>query len=78
VIVDISDYWEVKLAAIKAFKTQFYDPQSDEPETYISKPGFLKMIEARATEFGHAIGVKYGEGYTVNRYPGVKSLFDLL
>jgi N-acetylglucosamine malate deacetylase 1 len=76
-IVDVSDHWEIKMNAIKAFKTQFFDPGSNEPETYISKPGFLKMIEARGVEFGHAIGVKYGEGFTVRRYPGVKSLFDL-
>jgi len=77
-IVDISDYWDIKLKAIKAFKTQFFDASSDEPETYISKPGFLKMIESRAIEFGHAINTQYGEGYTVRRLPGVKSLFDLL
>jgi N-acetylglucosamine malate deacetylase 1 len=77
-IVDISDYWEIKLKAIQAFKTQFFNPNSTEPETYISKPGFLKMVEARAVEFGHAIGTQYGEGYTVTRFPGVKSLFDLL
>jgi N-acetylglucosamine malate deacetylase 1 len=77
-IVDISDYWEIKLKAIQAFKTQFFNPDSTEPETYISKPGFLKMVEARAVEFGHAIGTRYGEGYTVTRFPGVKSLFDLL
>jgi N-acetylglucosamine malate deacetylase 1 len=78
IIVDISSHWETKVNAIKAFKTQFFDPDSNEPETYISKPGFLKMIEGRAIEFGHAIGVQYGEGFTVNRFPGVKSLFDLL
>jgi N-acetylglucosamine malate deacetylase 1 len=77
-IVDISGHWDSKVKAIKAFRSQFFDPGSNEPETYISKPGFLKMIEARATEFGHAIGVTYGEGFTVTRYPGVKSLFDLL
>lgn len=76
-IVDISNHMEVKMQAIKAFKTQFYDPNSQEPETYISNPGFLKMLEARATEFGHAIGVRFGEGFTVRRYPGVNSLFDL-
>jgi bacillithiol biosynthesis deacetylase BshB1 len=77
-IVDISEHWEKKIEAIKAFKTQFFDPQSNEPETYISKPGFLKMIEARAVEFGHAIGGTHGEGFTVRRYPGVKSLMDLV
>ena len=77
-IVDISDYWDHKIRAIQAFKTQFFDPTSKEPETYISKPGFIKMVESRAVEFGHAIGTPYGEGYTVRRYPGVKSLFDLM
>ncbi|MBL0743672.1 bacillithiol biosynthesis deacetylase BshB1 [Chryseolinea lacunae] len=77
-IVDISAFWDIKLRALQAFKTQFYDPNSNEPETYISNPQFMKMIEARATEFGHAIGTKYGEGFTVRRYPGVNSLFDLL
>jgi bacillithiol biosynthesis deacetylase BshB1 len=77
-VVDISDHFQIKMNAVRAFKSQFYDPSSNEPETYISNPGFLKMLEARATEFGHAIGVKYGEGYTHRRYPGVNSLFDLI
>lgn len=77
-IVDISDYWQKKVDALKAFRSQFYDPDSDEAETYISSPGFLKMIEARAIDWGYAIGTKYGEGFTTRRYPGVKSLFDLL
>lgn len=77
-IVDISDFMDTKMKAIRAFKTQFYDPESQEPETFISNPGFLKMLEARATEFGYAIGKKYGEGFTVRRYPGIDSLFDIL
>lgn len=78
IIVDVSAFWDIKMKAICAFKTQFHDPGSSEPETYISKPGFLKMVEGRAIEFGHAIGVEYGEGYTVRRFPGVRSLFDLI
>ena len=77
-IVDITDHWEVKMQSVKAFKTQFFDPDSKEPETYISTSGFLKMIESRASELGHSIGVKYGEGFTVSRVPGIKSLFDLI
>jgi len=76
-VVDISETWEKKLEAIRAFKTQFFDPASKEPETYISNPGFLKMLEARAVEMGHAIGVKYGEGFIARRWIGVKSLFDI-
>jgi N-acetylglucosamine malate deacetylase 1 len=77
-IVDVSEHWETKIKAIKAYASQFFDPNSSEPETYISKPGFLKMIESRGIELGHAIGVNYGEGFTVRRFPGVRSLFDLL
>ena len=76
-IVDVSDYWHIKMEALKAFRSQFYDPQSGESETYISSPGFIKMVEARAIDWGHAIGVKYGEGFTTRRYPGVTSLFNL-
>lgn len=77
-VMDVSAHWPKKVEAIKAFKTQFYDPNSSEPQTYISSPDFLRMIESRGVELGHAIGVKYAEGFTVKRYPGVKSLLDLL
>ncbi len=76
-IVDVSDLWDTKMNAIRAFKTQFYDPSSTDPDTYISNPGFLKMLESRAQEMGYAIGAKYGEGFTVRRLVGVKSLFDI-
>jgi N-acetylglucosamine malate deacetylase 1 len=76
-IVDVSAHWDTKMNSIKAFKTQFFDPGSSEPETYISKPGFLKMIESRGIEFGHAVGATYGEGFTLRRYPGVDDLFHL-
>lgn len=76
-VVDITDAWETKMKAIRAFGSQFFNPNSNEPETYISKPGFLRMVEARAIEYGHAIGVTYGEGFTVRRFIGVNSLFDL-
>lgn len=77
-VVDVSDFWEKKMEAIRAFKTQFFDPNSKEPDTYISSPAFMKMLEARGNEYGHAIGVKYGEGFTVRRFIGVRSLTDLL
>ena len=77
-IVDISDYWQKKIEAIGAFKSQFFDPESNETETYVSNPGFVKMLEARAIDWGYAIGAKYGEGFTTRRYPGVRSLLDLI
>ena len=77
-VVDISDFWDTKVASYMAYKSQMFDPESKEPETFISSPRFLKLIEARAIEFGHTIGVKFGEGYTTRRYPGVRSLYDLM
>ncbi|AGA79658.1 bacillithiol biosynthesis deacetylase BshB1 [Echinicola vietnamensis] len=76
-VFDISDFWEDKLASIKAFKSQFYDPNSDEPESFISSKEYFDFVEARAREFGHMINVKYGEGYTVEKTIGVTNLFDL-
>ena len=76
-IVDISNFMEIKMNAIRAYKTQFYDPHSSEPNTYISNPGFLKMVESRAQEMGFAIGANYGEGFTIRKSIGVKSLFDI-
>jgi bacillithiol biosynthesis deacetylase BshB1 len=76
-VVDISDFMDQKMEAVRAFKSQFYDPDSTAPETYISSPGFMKLIESRAVEFGHSIGRKYGEGFTVRHYPGINSLFDI-
>lgn len=76
-VVDITPYWEKKVESIKAFKSQFYDPNSKEPQSFISSADFLDFIEARAREFGHAIMVKYGEGFTVERMIGVDDLFSL-
>jgi bacillithiol biosynthesis deacetylase BshB1 len=77
-VVDVTDVWAQKIESIRAYKTQFFDPNSQEPETHISKPDFLNFIEARALELGHSIGVKYGEGFTKERNLGVRNLFDLL
>ncbi|MEQ9425317.1 MAG: bacillithiol biosynthesis deacetylase BshB1 [Cyclobacteriaceae bacterium] len=77
-IVDISATFDKKMESIKAYKSQFYNPESGEPETFISSKQFLDLQEARATEFGKAIGVKYGEGFNVERFIGVKNLFDLI
>jgi N-acetylglucosamine malate deacetylase 1 len=78
VIVDITPYWEKKLESIRAFKSQFFNPDDTSENTYISSPEFMEFLEARAKEFGHAIGVTYGEGFTVERHLGVKNLFNLI
>lgn len=76
-VVDISDYWDIKVKSIMAFKSQFFDPKNTEPESFISSPDFLPFIEARSREMGHKIMCQYGEGFTTERLIGIESLFDL-
>lgn len=78
VVVDVTEFWDKKVASYKAYKSQVFDPESNEPQTYISSPHFIQLIEARGVEFGNAIGTTYGEGFTVRRFPGVTNLFHLL
>jgi bacillithiol biosynthesis deacetylase BshB1 len=66
-VVDITEQWQTKEAAIRAFRSQFFDPNSSEPASYISSPEFLHFIEARAREMGHKIGVTYGEGFQTQK-----------
>lgn len=65
IVFDISGYFDKKMESILAFKSQFYDPNSNEPITPISSPEFIEFIKGRAVEFGRRIGVKYGEGFQV-------------
>jgi len=76
-LVDISDAIEDKFAAIRAYRTQFFDPESNEPDTYISSPLFLNMLEARSAELGHRIQVKHAEGFITKQITGVMDLFHL-
>lgn len=62
-VVDVTGYYEKKVETLKAFGSQFYDPNSKEPLTYISTPDFLPFIEARARIYGHMIGTTFGEGF---------------
>lgn len=76
-VVDVTPFVEQKLESIKAYKTQFWDPNSLEPATPISGADFMEFLKGRMAEFGRAIGVQYAEGFTVERFIGVNSLFDL-
>jgi len=62
-IVDITDTFEDKMKAVKAYSTQFHNPRSTEPETFISKPDFLNYIEARSRFYGFQIGKSFGEPF---------------
>jgi len=62
-VMDISESFDIKMKAVKVYDTQFYDPKSKEPETFISQPGFLSFIEARAKIYGFQIGKQFGEPF---------------
>jgi bacillithiol biosynthesis deacetylase BshB1 len=76
--VDVTGYVDRKLDAIMAYKTQFYDPDSTEPQTPISGEEFFDFIKGRMMQFGRPIGASYAEGFTVERTPGVNDLLDLV
>lgn len=78
-VVDITSVYDKKMASIKAFSSQFFNEENTEggAETPISSPEFIHFLEARAREFGRTINATYAEGFTVERTPGVTSLFDL-
>jgi LmbE family N-acetylglucosaminyl deacetylase len=76
-VVDVTEFVPQKFEAIKAFRTQFWDPDSTEPKTPISGEEFFQFLEGRMAEFGRGIGVRYAEGFCVERVAGVELLTDL-
>lgn len=77
-VVDISGFNEKRIKAILAYSSQFYDPDSNEPETPIATKNFLESLNYRAQDLGRLIGVQYAEGFTAERYLAVNSLSDLI
>lgn len=77
-VVDITDFWDKRMEAILAYKSQFYDPNNTGPETPISSKAFLEILKGRALEFGRRINVTYGEGFLVTRPAGVEDLTSLI
>lgn len=77
-VVDISGFNEKRIAAILAYSSQFYNPNSDEPETPIASKNFLESLNYRAQDLGRLIGVDYAEGFTAERYLTVNSLSNLM
>lgn len=77
-VVDTTGYIDYKIDSVKAYKSQFYDPNSTEPATVISDKSFMNAIVARDQEMGRVIHKAYAEGFTVSRPVGVKNLLDLI
>ncbi len=77
-VMDISGYLEKKKEAVFAFKTQFFDPKNEEPNTPISSKLFQESIENRAKDLGMLIGSEAGEGFMLKGYLGLKNFESLL
>lgn len=77
-VVDISGYIEKKKESILAYSSQFFDADSDEPETPISSKNFLDSVSYRAQDLGRLVGVDFAEGFTVERFIAVDSITDLI
>jgi bacillithiol biosynthesis deacetylase BshB1 len=76
-VVDVSEFMDKKIEVIKAYKTQFYNPEGTEPNTPISGEEFFDFLKGRMMTLGRPAGMKYAEGFTVDRIVGVKDLFEL-
>jgi bacillithiol biosynthesis deacetylase BshB1 len=77
-VLNVTGFMDKKIEAVKAYKTQFYDPKSNEPETPITSKNFIDSILYRANDLGRLIGVEYGEGFTTERFVAVESLDHLI
>jgi bacillithiol biosynthesis deacetylase BshB1 len=79
-VVDITEHFEDKLKAMRAYGTQFFNPndKSDDPVTHISSQHFWDFMDARARTMGHKIGVTYGEGFQCEGSIRVNDLMDQL
>lgn len=78
VVVDISGFIDVKMESVLAYSSQFYDPNNPDSNTPISSKNFQDSVKYRAQDLGRLIGTDYAEGFTVERYPAVDSIFDLI
>jgi LmbE family N-acetylglucosaminyl deacetylase len=72
-VFDISDFFDKKLESVLCYKTQFFNPDLNEPQTYISSPAFFESIKARSMMLGKRIGVQYAEGYITKKMIGVNT-----
>ncbi len=77
-VVDVTGFIDKKLKAVKAYGSQFFDPNSKEPSSPISSKNFMESIDYRAKDMGRIIGTDHAEGFNVERFVAVKKLDDLI
>ncbi|NDE04466.1 MAG: bacillithiol biosynthesis deacetylase BshB1 [Flavobacteriia bacterium] len=76
-VQDVTPHVAQKIEAVKAYKTQFFDPNSPEPNTPISGELFFDFLKGRMLEMGRPAGYNYAEGFVLNRWFGVQDIFEL-
>jgi bacillithiol biosynthesis deacetylase BshB1 len=76
-VMDITEFWEQKIASLKCYGSQFFDPNSSEPTTPISGQEFFDFLKGRALQTGRPAGFILGEGFIAARTPGVEDFFHL-
>ncbi|WP_139855639.1 MULTISPECIES: bacillithiol biosynthesis deacetylase BshB1 [Aequorivita] len=77
-VVDVTGFLDKKLETVFAYKSQFHQEGANEPETPITSTNFRDSITYRAQDLGRLIGTEHAEGFTVERFPAVDSIFDLI
>jgi bacillithiol biosynthesis deacetylase BshB1 len=77
-VIDVTGFIHKKQAAVLAYSSQFYDPNSKEPESPITSKTFLESINYRSRDLGRLIGVEYAEGFTSERYVAAENLSKLI
>lgn len=74
-VVDVSEFSEKRTQAIKAYRSQLFNPASHEPATYLSQPDFLVHVENVHAFYGTLIGKRLGEGFLMK---GIPEIYDLV
>ncbi len=77
VLIDVSRFWDQRMQAVRCFRSQFYDPESTEPVTYIAQPQFLDLLTHRARVLGDMIGVEYAENFVPAGVVGIEHFYVL-
>ena len=77
-VIDVTGFIQKKQASVLAYSSQFYDPNSKEPESPITSKTFIESINYRSRDLGRLIGVEYAEGFTSERYVAAENLSKLI
>jgi bacillithiol biosynthesis deacetylase BshB1 len=76
-VVDISGFIDLKMKAVAAYESQFYNSDSQAPETPISTQNFIDSVRYRAADLGRLTNTDFAEGFTSERLISVNDIFDL-